>query len=774
LGRGSKKCSPERAVGAQRGVSGVSGVSGARAAGGGAAGEGSSEGGAAEGRRSRFRRVFCMDAPSVACDWCSDGEDMGAQSGGGFSDGEEGDEEDGDDAATVSCMGASQHNLDPHQNQHQHQLQHQHHEGDASATSPGSSHHSAAHARSRSFSARGSLESLERASVGRASSRPSTAQSGRRPSTASSASAAAAEGASASQLRRIASQQAHPPCSALEAGKVRRVATQHGGEATVVPHRHASTGHKGSAVIHIPRSLTQQHPPAPVNLRPEASQGTGKREDAPIRLPRSLTQQQPQHSHALRSAGVDLDARDFRRARSQQQPAAVVAPPQQQQQQQQGAAQKGEGGAADKLFAMLDALAKERPQDLAKLQQVVALHGLEQAERGGRRGGRGRRAGEGMGDGGVDVDDGDERWDDEADESDEARSCEGKRAGSRRSKERDGPSTTQTSARDAAGTDVDADADENGGDDIWERAQEEEEAAAARTDSHPRHHVLGREFSDVAASFVIIKREVLGQGELGTVRRCVEVASGEVYACKTVEKRGIVTREDARDVRRMVACLEAVRGHPHVLALKAVFEDAENIHVVTGLCAGGELFDLIRCNGRLSEGVCASVCRGVVAALLHCHRQGIMHRDVKPENILLLHPRSHSPVKLSDFGVATAFKKGVPLHDVMGTREYMAPEVIKGAYGPEADVWSAGAVLYIMLCGAPPFWSSANHSVTDAILRKPVTLRTSRWRGVSEEAKDLVVRMLEKDPRRRITCNQVLDHPWILKWRRSDMDGKTH
>ncbi|CAI7830504.1 unnamed protein product, partial [Closterium sp. NIES-53] len=192
-----------------------------------------------------------------------------------------------------------------------------------------------------------------------------------------------------------------------------------------------------------------------------------------------------------------------------------------------------------------------------------------------------------------------------------------------------------------------------------------------------------------------------------------------------------------------------------------------HVHIVTELLAGGDLFDRIRSLRRLSEPSAARLCAALIEALLHCHCRGIAHRDIKPENILLTSLSSDSDIKLIDFGVATSFQRGVPLTDAVGTPEYMAPEVLRQSYGPEADIWSAGVVLYVVLSGAPPFWGSKSKSVVERILKKEVAFRGAKWEGVSEEAKDLVARMLVKDSTKRIGALEILEHPWIQKWKQA-------
>ncbi|CAI5473890.1 unnamed protein product [Closterium sp. Yama58-4] len=279
----------------------------------------------------------------------------------------------------------------------------------------------------------------------------------------------------------------------------------------------------------------------------------------------------------------------------------------------------------------------------------------------------------------------------------------------------------------------------------------------------PRDHVLRKEYGEIKGLFVLHSKE-LGSGQFGIIRPCMEVATGQVFACKTINKKCIQSKEDAEDIRKEVACLTLLRGHPTIVALRDTVEDEENIHIVMELCQGGDLFDRVSSSGRLTEQCAARLCRALVEALLHCHCHGILHRDIKPENILLCDRSENSRIKLVDFGVATFFEPGKRLTEVLGTPEYMAPEVLLQSYGPEADIWSAGVVLYILLCGVPPFWASSRKCVAEAILKGSVSFKSAKWANASEECKELVRRMLTKDPRERITALEILDHPWIRRY----------
>ncbi|KAJ6864491.1 calcium-dependent protein kinase 32-like [Populus alba x Populus x berolinensis] len=144
-----------------------------------------------------------------------------------------------------------------------------------------------------------------------------------------------------------------------------------------------------------------------------------------------------------------------------------------------------------------------------------------------------------------------------------------------------------------------------------------------------------------------------------------------------------------------------------------------------------------------------------------CHEYGVMHRDLKPENFLFGNKKESAPLKAIDFGLSVFFKPGERFTEIVGSPYYMAPEVLKRNYGPEVDVWSAGVILYILLCGVPPFWAETEQGVAQAIIRSVIDFKRDPWPKVSENAKDLVRKMLDPDPKRRLTAQQVLDHPWL-------------
>ncbi|CAI5514963.1 unnamed protein product [Closterium sp. Naga37s-1] len=179
------------------------------------------------------------------------------------------------------------------------------------------------------------------------------------------------------------------------------------------------------------------------------------------------------------------------------------------------------------------------------------------------------------------------------------------------------------------------------------------------------------------------------------------------------------------------------------------------------LCTGGELFDQIIARGHYSERAAAEVVRVIVSVVRYCHANYVIHRDLKPENFLVSSEEEGAPLKAVDFGLSAFYRPGHPLHTVAGSAFYMAPEVIRGSYGPEADLWSVGVVLYILLSGSPPFWGETNEGIFEEVLWGHVDQSEEPWPQISREAKQLVLSLLQQQPERRPTAAQLMEHPWV-------------
>lgn len=265
--------------------------------------------------------------------------------------------------------------------------------------------------------------------------------------------------------------------------------------------------------------------------------------------------------------------------------------------------------------------------------------------------------------------------------------------------------------------------------------------------------------ADIKSVFDFSK--VLGKGQFGTTRLAIEKLTGKHYACKSIAKRKLSTAEDVEDVRREIQIMHHLAGHPNVVEIKGVYEDKQYVHLVMEVCSGGELFDRIVQRGYYTEKDAADIFRTIVSVVSHCHTMGVIHRDLKPENFLLTDTTPSAQLKATDFGLSTFFKEGDELHDIVGSAYYVAPEVLKKKYGKEADMWSCGVILYILLCGVPPFYGETETEIFEAVVRGQLDLNSDPWPKISAPAKDCLKRMLLRDPKKRATAQDILLHDWV-------------
>lgn len=246
--------------------------------------------------------------------------------------------------------------------------------------------------------------------------------------------------------------------------------------------------------------------------------------------------------------------------------------------------------------------------------------------------------------------------------------------------------------------------------------------------------------------------EIIGKGKFGSVVLCRNKASGQEFACKTLQKGEEI-------VHREVEIMQHLSGHPGVVTLKAVYENAQYFHLVMELCAGGRLLDQMAREGRYSEKKAANLMKELMLVIKYCHDMGVVHRDIKPENILLTNT---GQMKLADFGLAVRITNGQSLFGVVGSPAYVAPEVLTGDYSGKVDIWSAGVLLHALLVGLLPFQGDSLESVFEAIKKVNLDFSSGVWTSVSLPARDLISRMLTRDVSARFTADDVLDHPWIL------------
>ncbi|XP_031501778.1 phosphoenolpyruvate carboxylase kinase 1-like [Nymphaea colorata] len=252
--------------------------------------------------------------------------------------------------------------------------------------------------------------------------------------------------------------------------------------------------------------------------------------------------------------------------------------------------------------------------------------------------------------------------------------------------------------------------------------------------------------------------EEIGRGRFGKVFRCFRPETGEFFACKSIDKRAITDPVDRECLEKEVKFHRLAGGHPNVVQVHAVYEDEESLHLVMELCQSPDLFD--RVSKRVfTEPEAAALMAQLMEAIAHCHRLGVAHRDIKPDNVLF---DDRDRLKLADFGSADCFREGEGLREIVGTPYYVAPEVLRSKeYNEKVDVWSAGVILYVLLSGIPPFYGESPAEIFESVLRANLRFPSRSFHSVSPAAKDLMRKMLCKEVSRRFSAEQVLRHPWI-------------
>jgi len=276
-------------------------------------------------------------------------------------------------------------------------------------------------------------------------------------------------------------------------------------------------------------------------------------------------------------------------------------------------------------------------------------------------------------------------------------------------------------------------------------------------------------------------RDILGAGTVGEVRRAIHRRTGEERAVKVISlvgrNRGVRLTDEASATLEAEASILQALDHPYIVKLHDVFvAPGVAIYLVMELLHGGDLFDRIVEKGKYTELESRKVMRRLLSAVYYLHEeQNVVHRDLKPENILVVNRQSDIDIKLTDFGLAKSMTED-GLKTFCGTPQYFAPEVLRrqntvagqGRYGKQADMWSIGVILYILLSGAPPFDVSQGF---DEVAEAKIKFPHNRWHGISKEAEDLVKKLLLADPTKRISVSDACVHEWILM---SDGDTHTH
>uniref|UniRef100_A0A8C1Z5E3 SNF-related serine/threonine-protein kinase n=1 Tax=Cyprinus carpio TaxID=7962 RepID=A0A8C1Z5E3_CYPCA len=248
----------------------------------------------------------------------------------------------------------------------------------------------------------------------------------------------------------------------------------------------------------------------------------------------------------------------------------------------------------------------------------------------------------------------------------------------------------------------------------------------------------------------------LGKGHFAVVKLARHVFTGQLVAVKVIDKTkldDLATGHLLQEVR----CMKLVQ-HPNVVRLYEVIDTQTKLYLILELGDGGDMYDyILRHEGGVAEDTAKVHFAQIVRAIAYCHRLHVVHRDLKPENVVFF--RQQGTVKLTDFGFSNHFQPGTMLMTSCGSLAYSAPEILLGEEydAPAVDIWSLGVILYMLVCGHPPF-QEANDSETLIMI---MDCRYNVPNHVSQECKDLISQMLQRDPAKRASLTEIESHPWL-------------
>ena len=247
----------------------------------------------------------------------------------------------------------------------------------------------------------------------------------------------------------------------------------------------------------------------------------------------------------------------------------------------------------------------------------------------------------------------------------------------------------------------------------------------------------------------------LGEGNFSTVKLATHSLTGEQVAIKILEKTRIAKKEDKDRINREILIMKKV-NHYNIARLYQIVENKFTIYLIQEYIQGKEFMDYLTKNGKLNETEACKFYHQIISALEYIHQCGIAHRDFKPENILLT---NNNILKIIDFGLGNFYKNNQLLKTSCGSPCYCPPEMIKeeSYNGALSDIWSSGIILYLMLCGNLPFY----HEQNDIMFNKILSGKFDLPKHLSNNAKDILKKILEVDPKKRMKFEEIKSHPWF-------------
>ncbi|KAI8376625.1 kinase-like domain-containing protein [Choanephora cucurbitarum] len=280
---------------------------------------------------------------------------------------------------------------------------------------------------------------------------------------------------------------------------------------------------------------------------------------------------------------------------------------------------------------------------------------------------------------------------------------------------------------------------------------------------------------DLTSTYKVSKK-TLGIGSFAVVKKCVHRSTGQPYALKIILKKAIA------DIMKQVR-------HPNIVSMHQLYESKDAVYIVTDLASGGELFQQLLKKGSYTEKDASSLTRQMLQGLHYLHERDIVHRDMKPENLLFQTTADQANLMITDFGLSKILRaQDDILTTACGTPGYVAPEVLlQTGHNKPVDLWSVGVILFTLLSGYTPFWGEDQVTLFQSIIAGQYEYDEEYWSTISNsgtiieattkekrETKDLIDRLLTFDPNKRITAKEALEHHWIIGSKEAGLPSSTN
>ena len=282
-------------------------------------------------------------------------------------------------------------------------------------------------------------------------------------------------------------------------------------------------------------------------------------------------------------------------------------------------------------------------------------------------------------------------------------------------------------------------------------------------------------FSETEGSFkdhYEFKEKLQSNNSLTILTKVVNKFSGCVRLMKTIKKALIDAQEDEKNFMKEIAILRTL-DHMNILKIYEFYQDEKCYNLIMEYCSEGDLFDVIQKEAPMNEYTACHIIYQVLSAISYCHSNNIVHRDIKADCILIessqeveIKGKKYTlyNIRLSEFNYARSFNKKKKLTKKVGTSYYVAPEVLNRNYNEKCDIWSIGVLLFVLLCGKPPFWGEDDKQITDKVRKGEPDWRKEEWVNVSQEGQDLVKLLLNMKPNHRPTSGEAIQHKWFKKF----------